>query len=85
MPFRQSTGFGQVFWAAREWLVASATAERLRVDRPFEENLKAARIDLTARFSSQLTVGVGARVQRDALTGRLSRSIIIQLAAKTVH
>ena len=35
----QSATYGQVFYAIREWLVASAIGERLRVDQPFEERL----------------------------------------------
>jgi hypothetical protein len=32
--FRQTATYGQLFWAAREWLVPSLIVERLRVDRP---------------------------------------------------
>ena len=53
-PFRQNASYGQVFWAAREWLVASLIAERLHVDRPFEERLRAGRFEVTARLASQV-------------------------------
>jgi hypothetical protein len=83
--FQQQALFAQVFWAMREWLVVSAIAERLRVQQPFAERQTAGKLDLTARLASQATVGVSARVQRDALTGRYARSIALQVALKTVQ
>ena len=83
--FQQQTSFAQVFWAVREWLVASAIAERLRVEQPFPESQTAGKIDVTARLASQATVGVSARVQRDGLTGRYGRSVALQVALKTVQ
>jgi hypothetical protein len=84
-PFRQHSSFAQVFWAAREWLVAAAGAERLQVQQPFTERIDAARVDLTARLTSTATIGVGTRVQRDQLTRRVSTSVVVQLALKTVY
>ncbi|MDQ6700266.1 MAG: hypothetical protein M3Z36_08775 [Acidobacteriota bacterium] len=83
--FRQSASYGQLFWAAREWLVPSLVVERLRVDRPYQERLNAIKLDLSARLSRQLTISAGPRIQRDELSGRTSRSIVFQLAMKTVH
>ncbi len=83
--FLQSASYGQVFWAAREWLVPSFIVERLRVDRPYQERLDAAKIELSARLSSQVTISAGPRIQRDELTGRISRSVVFQVAIKTVH
>jgi hypothetical protein len=83
--FRQHTTYGQVFWAAREWLVASATGERLSVQQPFEERLNAGRIELAARLTSVATIGANARVQRDVLTRRVSSSMMLQIALKTVY
>jgi hypothetical protein len=74
-----------VFWAVREWLVASAIAERLRVESPFDERLNAGKVELSARLASQATVGFSARLQRDAVTGRRARSIAVQVALKTVQ
>jgi hypothetical protein len=84
-PFRQSASYGRVFWAVREWLVASFIGERLQVDKPFEERLRAARIELIARLASQVTIGVGTRLQRNDLNGLIARSVIFQLAFKTVN
>ena len=84
-PFRQHASFAQVFWAAREWLVAAGGGERLRVQDPFPERIDAARIDLTARLTSTATIGVATRVQRDQLTRKVSTSVAVQLAVKTVY
>lgn len=84
-PFRQHASYAQVFWAAREWLVASAIAERLSVRAPFEERRNGGAIELAARLTSVATVGSSVRVQYDVLTRRTSRSITFQLALKTVY
>jgi hypothetical protein len=83
--FRQHTSFGQIFWAPREWLVASAIVERLSVQEPFRERLNAGAIDVTARLTSVATIGASARLQRDAITDQLSRSVVVQLTLKTVY
>ncbi|MEO8129027.1 MAG: hypothetical protein ABJF23_16875 [Bryobacteraceae bacterium] len=80
--FGQTTSYGQLFWAAREWLVPSLIVERLSVDRPYQEHLLAAKLEVSARVSSYLTVSIGPRLQRDQLTGRMSRSIVFQVAMK---
>jgi hypothetical protein len=59
--FRQT---GQLFWAVREWLVPSLIVDRLRVDGPYRESLNCVKLDFAARISSQLTIGVGPRIQR---------------------
>jgi len=81
----QSASYGQLFWAAREWLVPSLIAERLRVDLPYRERLDAVKLELAARLTSQVTISAGPRLQRDELTGRISRSVVFQIALKTVH
>ena len=83
--FWQSTTYSQLFWAAREWLVPSLIVERLRVDRPYRESLDAAKIELAARLSPQVTITAGPRIQRDEISGRIARSVVFQLAMKTVH
>ena len=83
--FGQAATYGQIFWAAREWLVPSLIVERLRVDRPYRESLNAAKLELAARLGSQLTVTAGPRIQRDEISSRISRSVVFQLAMKTVH
>jgi hypothetical protein len=82
--FRQTTTYGQVFWAVREWLVASGIGERLHVEAPFPAHLVAGKLEVAARLSSNATIVVGARVERDRLTGRLGRSVGVQAAIKTV-
>ena len=79
----QTTTYAQVFVALREWLAASAIAERARVSAPFEEELTAGAFELSARLAAQATVGVGARVQRDGRSGRTSPSLVVQAAFKT--
>jgi hypothetical protein len=83
--FQQSASFAQVFWAPREWLVASAIGERLRVEAPFAERLAVGKLEVAARLSSHATLGVGARLQRNAATGRYTRSLVLQAAFKTVQ
>jgi hypothetical protein len=83
--FRQDASYVQLFWAAREWLVASAIGERLKVQLPYEEHLMAAKFDLTARLSNRLTVGINTRMQRNEINGKLSPSVAMQLAMKTVN
>ncbi|HLK62841.1 MAG TPA: hypothetical protein VKU19_05355 [Bryobacteraceae bacterium] len=83
--FRQTASYGQLFWAAREWLVASLIGERLRVEAPYTEHLNAAKFELAARLTSQATVSIGPRIQWDPISGRITRSVVFQLAVKTVH
>jgi len=83
--YAQNTSYGQLFWDAREWLVLSATGERLSVDRPFEERALAGKLDLTARLAPQATVGVSARLERDQITGRRSMSLMFQATFKTAR
>jgi hypothetical protein len=83
-PFRQQATYGQLFWAMREWLVASAIGERLTVQQPFAERLAAGRLELSARLTSGTSVGVSAKVQRSLLTNVTSTSVMLQAAFKTV-
>jgi hypothetical protein len=83
--FKQNATYGQFFWAAREWLVPSLIVERLEVGGPYREHLNAAKIELAARLTSQVTISASPRIQRDELTGRISRSVVFQIALKTVH
>jgi hypothetical protein len=84
-PFRQSASYGQLFWAPREWLVTSLIGERLRVDRPYDERLIGGRFEITARLASQASIGVSTRLQRNELTGRIGRAIMLQITLKTVN
>ena len=83
-PFRQQASYGQLFWAMREWLVASAIGERLTVQQPFPERLAAGRLELSARLTSGASVGVSAKVQRSLLTRQTVTSVMLQAAFKTV-
>jgi hypothetical protein len=83
--FGQRASYGQLFWAGREWLVASVIGERLQVDLPFEQRLNAGKFELAARLTSFASVNGNVRVQRDALTGRVAKSLAIQASFKTVY
>jgi hypothetical protein len=85
VSFRQDATYVQLFVAAREWLVASAIAERLKVQLPYQENLVAGKFDLTARMSNRLTLAFNTRLQRNELNGKLSPSVALQLNMKTVN
>jgi hypothetical protein len=84
VSFKQHASYGQVFWAVREWFVASLIAERLRVGDPFPEDVNAAKLEFTARLASQATLGISARRQQDQITGRVTNSLVLQAAFKTV-
>jgi hypothetical protein len=84
-PFRQNATYASVFWAAREWLVASAGGERLSVQAPFKERLNAGKFDVSARLTSVASVAGSARIQRDVLSRRLTTSVVFQLILKTVY
>jgi hypothetical protein len=82
--FRQQATYGQLFWAMREWLVASAIGERVTVQQPFAERLAAGRLELSARLTSGASVGISAKVQRSLLTKQTATSVMLQAAFKTV-
>jgi hypothetical protein len=86
-PFelRQQASYAQLFWAIREWLVASAIGERLDVEAPFRQRLIAGRLELAARLASQATIVAGGRLERDQLTGRQTPAVTLQLALKTAR
>ena len=83
--FTQNASFTQVFWAAREWLVLSGIGERLRVERPFLERRNAGQVELSARLAPQATIVLGTRLEKDLVTNRLAKSLILQMALKTVY
>jgi hypothetical protein len=82
--FRQNASYAQVFWAMREWLVASGTGERMRVEAPFAQHLVAGKVEIAARLSSQATIVFGTRVERNLITRRLATTALVQTAFKTV-
>lgn len=84
VTFRQEATYGQVFWATREWLVASLIGERLHVAAPFAQHLVAGRFEVAARLTNQATIVANTRVERNMTTGRLSKSVAFQVALKTV-
>ena len=83
--FRQTASYAQLFWAIREWLVASGIGEQLHVDAPFSEQLVAGRVEIAARLSPKATLVVATRVERNVRTGRVTPSITAQAAFKTVQ
>ena len=85
LSFTQDASYGQVFCAIREWLVTSASGERLHVTAPFDEKLLAGKLDLAARLASQASVVASVRLQRDQISGRTSVSAMLQAEFKTVQ
>ena len=83
--FRQQASYGQVFFAAREWLVPSLIAERLTVEKPYAERLAAAKIDVAIRLSSQVTMSVNFRLQKNMTNGVWSPSAGVQVTVKSVR
>lgn len=83
--FRQQASYAQVFWAVREWLVASAIGERLRVEQPFVERLDAGKLELAGRLTNHVAIGISARAQRNQLTGISGKSVALQVALKTAQ
>jgi hypothetical protein len=83
--FRQQATFAQVFWATREWLVLSGIGERLRVEQPFAQRLNAARFEVAARLASQATLVFGLRLEKNLMSGQVSKSVTLQTAIKTVR
>jgi hypothetical protein len=83
--FQQTASYGQLFWAAREWLVPSLIVERLRVGNPYTERLNAVKFELAARLTPQVSVSAGPRLQHDEVTGRNTKSVVFQVTLKTVH
>lgn len=81
--FRQDASYVQAFWAIREWLVASAIGDWLQVQSPYREYLTAGGIQLTSRLTSQFTIGVTMRVQRNMITGQVGPAASLQLTMKT--
>ena len=81
---QQGATYAHVFWAMREWLVASAIGERLHVSSPLGQHLAAGKLEVAARLASQATVLANTRIERDLATGRMSRSVGLQIALKTV-
>jgi len=83
--FTQNASFAQVFFAAREWLVLSGIGERLRVERPFAERRNAGQVEVSARLAPQATIVLGTRFEKDLVTNRLAKSLILQMAFKSVY
>ncbi|HUS07177.1 MAG TPA: hypothetical protein VMZ52_12800 [Bryobacteraceae bacterium] len=83
VSFDQQASYAQVFFAAREWLVAYAGIERLSVEKPYADHLVAGRFDLVARLNSNFTVGFSSRVQQNMITGAIGPSLALQVAFKT--
>jgi hypothetical protein len=85
VSFQQQASYAQGFWAIREWLVASVIGEQLRVQRPYREDLRAGKIEVAARLSSNFTLTFNFRMQRNMLTDVWSPSATVQLAVKPVY
>jgi hypothetical protein len=84
-PFRQHASYGQAFWAVQEWLVASLIGERLSLEQPYEERINSGRIEIATRLTSVATMTLSMGIQHDLLTDRTSKSLVFQVALKTVY
>jgi hypothetical protein len=82
--FRQHTSYVQAFWAVREWLVPSLIGEQVSVARPYREDLRAGKLEIAARLSSQVTLSGNFRMQRNVVTGVWAPSVGFQVAMKPV-
>ena len=83
--FAQEASYAQLFVAVREWLVASAVGERLRVDQPFAERVVAGKLELAARLTSAVSVNVSTRIQRNGVNRRTATSLAVQATVKSVN
>ena len=64
---------------------AERRQERLTVQQPFEERFTAGKLELTARLTSEASIGFSAKVQRNLLTHRDTTTLMLQAAFKTVR
>ncbi|HEX7958577.1 MAG TPA: hypothetical protein VF493_01585 [Terriglobales bacterium] len=85
VTFKQHASYAQLFWYPREWLIASLIGEQLETQRPFREHLIGGRFEMASRLSSHITLGITSRLERNYVTGKLTRSVALQLALKTVN
>jgi hypothetical protein len=85
VQFGQQASFLQGFRYFREWFITSVIVERLSVGRPYAEHLWAFKGEVSARLSSNWTVGLRAGAQRDFRTGAVSPAVTLQVAMKTVQ
>jgi hypothetical protein len=83
--FSQQASYAQLFYAVREWLVASGIAERLYVQQPYRQELRDARFELATRLASQATITFSTKFERNQLTGHLSKGVQLQMAFKTAR
>jgi hypothetical protein len=81
----QSASYLQVFYYPREWIALSSIAERVGVQAPYTENLRAYKGELSLRFNSSLTVGFRSGVQHDVHTGTKTPIASAQLTLKSVN
>jgi hypothetical protein len=81
----QSTSYLQIFFYPREWVSLSGIAERVSVEAPYTENLRAYKGELSLRFTSSLTIGFRSGVQHNVLTGSKTPIASAQLTLKSVN
>ncbi len=80
--FDQYTGYVQLFFYPTDWLVASISADRLRVESPYEDHRWYLRPELSARLSPHVTIAASIRDQY--VQARRSTAFVVQLFLKTV-
>jgi hypothetical protein len=81
----QSAGYLQVFYYPREWVALSGIAERVSVEAPYTENLRAYKGELSLRFTSNLTIGFRSGIQHNVHTGSKTPIASAQLTLKSVN
>jgi hypothetical protein len=81
----QSASYLQVFYYPREWIAVSGIAERVTVQNPNKENLRAYKGEVALRLSSNLSVGFRSGVQHDVNSGHLTPIVSAQFTVKSVN
>jgi hypothetical protein len=81
----QSASYLQVFYYPREWVAVSGIAERVSVENPYPENLRAYKGELSLRLSGNVAVGFRSGVQQNLNTGTLTPIASAQFTLKSVN
>ncbi len=81
--FNQYTGYVQVFFYPTDWIVTSLSADRLRVESPFDDGRWFLRPEVSVRLSPHVTIAASVRDQY--LRTQRSTAFVVQLFLKTVN
>jgi hypothetical protein len=83
--FYQFATYGQLFLAAKEWLVLSLIGEHLSVQDPFLRREMRLKPEVAMRFTNQITLVVAARYDRSIAGGKEAYLGLATLALKSVE